>query len=156
PGSTIFPLAEAVNEHRAFFPYIGLTLAVVWAIAMGLRSVSERVPAVRSALAPLAVVLAVFAIGGHAAATYERNKVWKTEETLWRDVVEKSPTNGRGVMNYGLTKMEQGKYAEANALFERALVYNPNYVALEINLGIVNEGLRQYDVAEGHFKRALD
>src|SRR5437762_11811344 len=30
---------------------------------------------------------------------------WKSEETLWHDVVLKSPRNGRGLMNYGNTLM---------------------------------------------------
>jgi len=31
--------------------------------------------------------------------TFQRNRVWKSEETLWHDVVLKSPRNGRGLMN---------------------------------------------------------
>src|SRR6266550_6507658 len=38
-------------------------------------------------------------------ATFQRNKVWNTEETLWRDVTIKSPRNPRGLMNYGNTLM---------------------------------------------------
>lgn len=69
--------------------------------------------------------------------------------------MEKSPANGRGLMNYGLTQMGQGKYEDAKRLFDRAAVYNPNYAALEINLSIVTARLGQPAVAEAHFERAL-
>src|SRR4029077_12564851 len=63
--------------------------------------------------------------------------------------------NGRALMNYGLTQMSQGKYAEAKLYFERALVFNPYYSTLQINLGIVDGALGQRASAEEHFKTAI-
>jgi len=155
PTSSIVPLAEVSNEHRVFFPYIGLTLAVVWGFAQLVERWSERRPRMLPVATSAAVVLALVAISGNALGTYERNKVWLTEESLWRDVSEKSPANGRGLMNYGVTLMAQARFAEAKGLFERALVYNPNYAAIHINLGIVTDRLGQPAVAESYFARAL-
>ena len=31
PTSSVVPLAEPMNDHRMFFPFVGLILAVVWA-----------------------------------------------------------------------------------------------------------------------------
>ena len=36
------------------------------------------------------------------AATLVRDEVWRTEESLWRDVVEKGPGSARAQMNFGL------------------------------------------------------
>lgn len=155
PASSIFPLAEVTNDHRPFFAYIGLSLAVVWGLALFAQRQFDRHPRVRPLIAPVACAVALIAVGGNALGTYERNRVFLSDETLWRDVVEKSPANGRGLMNYGLTKMAQGKYEEAKQLFDRAAVYNPNYATLEINLGIVTDRLGQPAVAEAHFARAL-
>ena len=81
--------------------------------------------------------------------------MWRTEETLWHDVTEKSPGNGRGWMNYGLTQMTQGKYQEAKQIFERAALYAPRYSILEVNLGIACGHLGETANAELHFRRAL-
>ena len=144
PASSFFPLAEITNEHRVFFPYIGLSLACVYGVV---ESLKKR---------PVCLLcLSLLITGGLAWGTYERNKVWRTEETLWYDVTLKSPTNGRALMNYGLTQMSQGKYRRAKEYFERALVFNPFYAALEINLGIVNSSLGDLQTAETHFQRAL-
>ena len=44
-------------------------------------------------------------------------------------------------MNYGLIFMGRGDYNQALDYFNRALVYTPNYFALEINLGVANGAL---------------
>ena len=143
--TSIFPLAEVMNEHRIFVPYIGLALgSVAWAL--------ERFADRRELLATAAVAILLI----HGVATQQRNRVWATEETLWKDVVEKSPGNGRGWMNYGLTQMANGRHAEAKASFERAQPLTPNYSILEINLGIVEGQLGDHAAAEGHFRRALE
>lgn len=155
PGSSIVPLAEVANEHRVFLPYIGLALAAVSGLAVAVHQLCERWPQWRRSIAVVAASVALMVVGANAAGTYERNKAYVSEETLWRDVVEKSPANGRGLMNYGLTQMSKGKYTEARQLFERALTHTPNYASLEVNLGIVTSRLNEPAVAERHFLRAL-
>jgi tetratricopeptide (TPR) repeat protein len=137
--TSIFPLAEVANEHRIFFAYIGLVLCV-----------AALLP--RKALPAVAIVLLI----AHAIGTHERNETWKTEESLWADVVEKSPGNGRAWMNYGLTRMAKGRYIEAKNDFERAATMTPNYSVLEINRGIVEGALGNPVEAERHFRRALE
>jgi protein O-mannosyl-transferase len=155
PTSSLFPLAEVSNEHRVFMPYMGLTLAVVWGLALYIHHWCARWPRFRPLLLCGAGVIAVLIVCGHAVGTYQRNTVWRSEETLWSDVVQKSPTNGRAWMNYGLSVMAQGNYSEAQRLFEQARLYTPRYAALETNLGIVNEKLGAPLVAEQHFQSAL-
>jgi protein O-mannosyl-transferase len=145
--TSIFPLAEVENDHRMFFPFVGLTLSVSWAAALWLKSRPVRREVVA---AVCGLILLAFAAGA-----WERNKVWRTEESLWYDVTLKSPHNGRGLMNYGLTQMSQGKTERALNYFQRALVYNPNYSVLEVNLGIANGALRNDAEAERHFARAV-
>jgi Flp pilus assembly protein TadD len=143
--TSLFPLAEVMNEHRIFVPYIGLVVAVT-AFAL------IRFPDRSGALTLVAVTILVL----HGISTQQRNRVWATEETLWRDVVAKSPGNGRAWMNFGLTQMASGRYAEAKASFERAQSLTPNYSVLEINQGIVEGQLGDHAAAERHFRRALE
>lgn len=144
PTSSVFPLAEVANEHRIFFAYIGLVLIA----AALLRRAAGR-------WRELAVGAAVVILLVHAVGTYERNKTWRTEETLWADVLTKSPANGRAWMNYGLTHMAQGRYAQAKESFEKAAGLTPNYSVLAINRGIVEGELGDQITAESHFRRAL-
>ena len=151
PTSSIFPFSEIVNEHRVFFPFVGLTLAAACAAGLAL----ERFVAAPQRRIVIGGAIAVVLLAGNAIGTWQRNRVWQTEESLWLDVTLKSPQNGRGLMNYGLTRMARGDYQTARAYFERAAALTPNYSTLEINLGIVNGALGANAVAEDHFKRAL-
>ncbi len=143
--TSLMPLAEVTNDHRMFFPFVGLALAVVWTLRLAL---SRRAP--RLAIAGGLAVLLVFLLGTRA-----RNEVWRTEESLWRDVTLKSPRNGRGLMNYGLIFMARGDYATALSYYDRALLYTPNYWALEVNMGIALGAVDRDAEAERHFHRAL-
>jgi tetratricopeptide (TPR) repeat protein len=155
PTSSIIPLTEPMNEHRPFFAFVGLSLATATGLAELARRTIDRWPRLRPAVGPAVWMCAVLVLGGHAVGAYERNKVFRTEETLWLDVTQKSPANGRGLMNYGLTQMALGRYETAKEFFDRAHLYAPDYWTLETNLGIVAERLGQSTVAEAHFKRAL-
>ena len=142
PTSSIYPLAEVVNEHRVFLPYMGLALAVVFVLDALLP---RRVFAV-------IVIAAILALG---IGTWSRNQVWLTEESLWKDTIEKSPRNARALFSYGSTQMTKGNYAIAKSYFDRAETMEPAYPPLEINMGI-NEGALGNDAAaEQHFQRAL-
>jgi len=149
--TSVFPLSEVENDHRMYLPFVGLVLAVTWPAALW---VYRREANGRSLVVPAAAAcILICAVSGWA--TWQRNKVWATDEALWLDVTVKSPKNGRGLMNYGLTQMEKGDYRRALDYFTRALTYTPNYYSLEINLGIANGGLKQDIAAEQHFQRAI-
>ena len=140
PSSSVVPLAEVMNHHRTFFPYMGLIMAVVWAGHLLVNKLTSGTP---SSLAKGLITLVLVGIFGvHAYGTYERNEVWDNDVSLWKDVTIKSPKNGRGLMNYGLTEMRAGKMESAITYFEKAL--NTGYGRhpyLYINLGIAKNSL---------------
>jgi tetratricopeptide (TPR) repeat protein len=91
----------------------------------------------------------------NAYGVSQRNKVWKTEESLWLDVTHKSPLNGRGLMNYGLTQMAKGNYTIADSCFEKALTTLPYYSTLYINLGVLKGAMNKPQDAENNFNKAI-
>ena len=145
--TALTPLSEVENDHRMFLPFVGLAISVSWAGWLLIRPWRTS----RVAVGLAAAILIACAWGTHA-----RNEVWRTEETLWRDVTQKSPGNGRGWMNYGLTQMQKGDLAAAYAHFERSRALNPNYSLIEINLGIASGALGRNAEAERHFRRAIE
>lgn len=149
PTSSVVPLAEVLNDHRVYFPFVGLTLAVVSAGWRVLDAQPSRQGAKRVAAALALIMLACFAFG-----TRQRNAVWRTEETLWLDVTRKSPENGRGLMTYGVIQMGKGNYAEADQYFARALQYTPRYAYLHVNIGVLKGALGDAAGAERHFREA--
>jgi protein O-mannosyl-transferase len=150
-STSVLPLAEVMNDHRTFFPYIGLVIAIAGAASLLInRRIGYGAPAKIGALCALA-----FFLSANGYATFQRNKVWQSEETLWRDVTLKSPRNGRGLMNYGNTLMAKGDFPGALDYFHRAEELTPHYSVLLINLAIAEDATKESAKAEQHFKDAL-
>jgi len=150
-STSLLPLAEVMNDHRTFFPYVGLVIAMAGAASLLVnRGIAYSAPAKIAATCAVALFLCA-----NGYATFQRNKVWKSEETLWHDVVLKSPRNGRGLMNYGNTLMAKGDFAGALDYFHSAQQLTPQYYVLLINLAIAEDATKQSAAAEQHFKDAL-
>ncbi|MEO8349419.1 MAG: tetratricopeptide repeat protein [Acidobacteriota bacterium] len=152
PSSSFFSLSEMINEHRPYFAYIGLVLCLTAASGDFLlaRGGSRSRVRVRSAAA-----LGILLLAAHGVGTFQRNRVWLNDETLWRSVTQASPANGRAWMNYGLIFMKRGDYAEARSCFEKADALLKDYDVLEINMGILEGATNRPLEAERHFQRAL-
>lgn len=149
--TSLLPMAEVMNDHRTFLPYIGLIIA---AAAVASLTIKGR----KSYRRPLAVagsLAVVLFLCGNGYATNQRNKVWRNNESLWRDVVGKSPGNSRGLMNYGNVLMKKGDYADALGYFRRAEVIAPRYSTLFINIAIAEGANGQLAQAERDFRKAL-
>ena len=148
--TAIYPLNEVENDHRMFLPFIGLSLAVVGTVALLLRrhaSASRQ----RFATAAGLALLAAFAWGTHG-----RNEVWHTEETLWRDAIEKSPNNSRAHFTLAIALSEiEGRLPEAISEYQAALRIKPDYteghnnlaVALSAFPGRLPEAISEYETA---------
>jgi protein O-mannosyl-transferase len=151
--TSVYRLSEVENDHRMYLPFVGLVLSATWATALLVERLASKVnPTI---VHRTAAVLVMLLLTASAYGTHRRNVAWRTEESLWLDDLQKSPHNGRGLMNYGLTQMSQGNYPVALDYFQRALIYTPNYATLEINLGIVNGAMNNAPEAERHFLRAI-
>ena len=147
--TAVTPLAEIANDHRMFFPFVGLSLAVTWGAWLLIHRLSPTVAA-RVTVTVLIVVLTGEIVGVRA-----RNEVWRTDESLWLDVTRKSPTNGRGLMNYGVARMANADFTTAIDHFERAVKFSPNYSLLYVNLGVAYGAVQRRTEAEAAFRRAL-
>ena len=147
PSSSIVPLAEPMNDHRTFLAYVGLIFVLV------------AVLAVRAPATPQGNAFSCFVFVGvlliHGFSTHQRNLVWKTEESLWRDVSLKSPKNGRGWMNYGLTQMMKGNFIEADIAYREAKKSVPTYPALHINIAVLKSAMGFPIDAEESFQLAM-
>jgi protein O-mannosyl-transferase len=149
--TSLFPLAEVMNDYRTFLPYIGLVIALAGAGRLLVASLDRQSSASKIAVA----VAVILFLCGNGYATFQRNKVWQTEETLWHDVVLKNPRNGRGLMVYGIQLMNKGDFVSALDYFDRAQQFSPRYSVLLINRAIAENATGQSAAAEQHFKEAL-
>lgn len=152
--TSVIPLAEVTNDHRMYFAFVGLSLSVVASILYLLLKTEKQIRLSTAKKASIAFG-ALLILSLNAYGVYQRNKVWKDDETLWFDVTVKSPLNGRGLMNYGLTQMEKGDYDRAIIYFEKAKPFVPNYNSLYINLAIAKGAIGKHQEAMNNFEKAI-
>lgn len=126
-SSGLVPLPDLMAEHRTYLPSAGFFILIVcaldWLRLRGARLTRLAVPALAGA--------AVLALG---IATGTRNEVWRTNETMWVDVVAKQPENSRAWNNLGVHYAEQKRMKDAVACFHRALEIAPVYYYAMQNL----------------------
>lgn len=154
PTSSIVPFGQVSNDHRTFFPYLGLVLALGWYIGLLLHKYADRIKTMK--WVPYALVVVYLGIiGAHSYGIRQRNEVWNDSDSLWYDVTIKSPKNARGLMNYALGLMRQGKFEETQDYFNRAMELWPNYSYLHINMGVLKSAMGQNDEAEHFYTNAI-
>jgi tetratricopeptide (TPR) repeat protein len=149
PHSSLVPLAEMVNGHRPYLATAGLFILFAAALYLALARLGRWPVAQLVALAALlAVPLTIL--------TYERNKVWESDFTLWRDTAAKSPNSPRAQMNYGLALMRKGQYAEAEGCYRSSIRLAPYYALAYTNLGIVLAAQGKNADAAAQYDRAVE
>jgi tetratricopeptide (TPR) repeat protein len=150
PTSTVLPLAEAVNEHRPYAGVAGLAWGTVWVFgrlgSWAKGTLWER-PAPRVAVA-VAALLALL------AATIARNEVWHDDLSLWSDVVQKAPDNGRAHLNYGLSLAAVGRDSEALAQYDECARVWPGYAYCPLDRGVLLAALGRKTEALAEYKKA--
>lgn len=152
--TSLMPLADVTNDHRMFFPFVGLALAVFWGLRLVLFRKTERLTMNPSWIHGTVIGLAVV-LCAEAAGTHVRNQVWRNEESLWHDVTIKSPRNARGWSSYGASFINREDFAGALPVLQRAEQLQPYDPVVQLNLGIVSGGQGRDAEADRHFRQAL-
>lgn len=128
------PRSNVIFEHKLYLISFGFLLATVTALSMVIPN--------RLTLAKILICLtAILAI-----ATFERNRVWANELTLWEDVIKKSPEKARVNANLGRVYGSMGRYNEAIYYLSRAIAISPDNITYE-NRGVIYSRQGRNDLA---------
>jgi tetratricopeptide (TPR) repeat protein len=68
-------------------------------------------------------------------AAYDRNQIWKDEETVWADVTGKSPGKARGYNNLGKAYSDRGFIDKALQEYKKGVRVNPSVARIHYNIG---------------------
>ena len=131
--SSFIPLADLIFEHRTYLPSVGFFMILTIGIYQLIWQKNKKI----------ALGLIFLIIGTNSFATYQRNKVWKNEGTLWNDVIAKSPNKARPYLCRGNYYKNLKRNKEALSDFTKSISLNPAYIEPYNNKGttLYNEGL---------------
>jgi protein O-mannosyl-transferase len=129
PGSSVVPiLQQPIAESRMYLSLAGILVLVIVGGYIWLGS--------RVLVAGFLLVIAGVGL------TLHRNPVYRSEESLWRDVIAKRPENPRAHYNLGVWLDLSGRRAEAVTEYKVAIVLSPTYADAHNNFGnaLLEEG----------------
>ena len=144
--SSFIPLSDVIFEHRTYLPSVGYFLLLTTIICLFLWNKYRY----------LAISIFVIIIVSNSFLTFERNKVWKDNLTLWNDVILKSPAKARPYINRGFAYVGLGQFDMALNDFSKAIDINPKYTDSYYNCGLAYVSLGQFDNALAEYSRAIE
>jgi tetratricopeptide (TPR) repeat protein len=167
-GATVFAL-----WRRPALGFLGAWFFLILAPTSSVVPVATQIMAEHRVYLPLAAVITLALVGGHAFAgsrsllvwlaaavglgwlTARRNADYRSELTLWRSAVAAYPNNPRAHSNLGLALFESGQLPEAIAQYGAPLRLAPDSAEIHNNLGNVLFLTGQPEAAMAEFDEAL-
>jgi tetratricopeptide (TPR) repeat protein len=150
--SSIIPIREVIFEHRLYLPGGGVVVSAVTLLFVASNRLAQRWKRAEKMLVPVFIVLVVALV----STTHARNGVWRSEVSLWEDVVRKAPENGRGHNNLGNAYGKIGDYDRAFVHLERALSLKPYYPVAYNGLGNAYNAKGLSDKAIENYQAAIE
>jgi Flp pilus assembly protein TadD len=150
--------------YRASLPMFGLLLVLgdillaVWVRVGSLDPRKAQLAAAASACT------AAIVIGLLSAVTVSKSKLWNDPVAFWSDIVEGLPSHDKNVEkrvaadaldNLGVALQEQGRQAEAIALFRRAIEVQPLYPYAYVDMAISYAALGDNTQAESSLQQSI-
>lgn len=105
PTSSFSPLPDVAFEHRMYLPLAGVLAFLVVAT----HSLAGKYRWLCGAIVLSSVV--VFTL-----LTHFRNETYRSQETMWRDVIRKQPANFRTYISLSAALLEEGRYKEVDII----------------------------------------
>jgi tetratricopeptide (TPR) repeat protein len=146
PESSVIPIKDVIFEHRLYLPMAGFSIFFVSGLYYLFRPKRFRLT-----LTTLSLLLIVY-----SSITYQRNKVWLDELSLWSDTVRKSPNKARPYNNQGLVYYQKGDLDKALSNYNKAIELDPNFAAAYNDAGLVYRTRKEFDQALYYFSKAIE
>lgn len=128
--SSFLPL-ELIYEHRVYLPSVGFFLLVSVFLIREVDKFASREKAKNLTKTGVVVALVI----PLSFLTYQRNKVWQSELTIWQDSVVKSPNKARPHYNLANEYSRRKEYDKAISHYLKAIQIKPDYYKAHNNLG---------------------
>jgi tetratricopeptide (TPR) repeat protein len=110
--STILPL-EIIHEHRNYLPSLFIFLPISYYIILFIKDFSPK----KNRFVSLLLLLTITAfVSINVLTTINRNSLWETEETLWKDSLKNEPNSARPYLNLAKVFYEQNRLSEASQM----------------------------------------
>ncbi len=137
------PRANIIAEHKLYLLSIGFCIA----LCVGIYEIAKNIKEFKVVVS---VIIIIFSF-----LTFQRNKVWKDEITLWQDVVKGSPNKPRGLLNLGKAYADYGQPQLALKYYDEVIKVDSRDFKAYNNKGNVYYRAKQFSLALKNYNEAL-
>ncbi|MDD4955751.1 MAG: tetratricopeptide repeat protein, partial [Candidatus Omnitrophica bacterium] len=134
PESSIIPIDDLIFEHRLYLPVFGYGLFLTCGLCYLFKSKQSKV---------IIVILSLLVIS-YSVMAYLRNSVWRSELTLWSDVVRKTAHKARPYINLGIIYGSKAEYDKAIFDFNKAIEIDPGSALAYYNRAVAYNAKGKY------------
>jgi tetratricopeptide (TPR) repeat protein len=144
--ASIIPIPNLIFEHRTYLPSFGFFLILSTTVFVILW------PKYKSIASGILVII----IASNSYLTYERNKVWKDDVTLWNDNIRKAPNKARPYLTLAWWYVQEKQWDKALADYTQAIAINPKYAETYYDRSYVYGYLNSFDKAIADLSKAIE
>lgn len=146
----VFPIGTTMADRLLFVPGLGVGLLIAWTL-------SAYAQYRKGIIGLVALVSLIFFV-----QTWQRNRVWAANETLFTEDVTHAPNSARVHFNYATLLQQQlgstflpAAADPALAQFDRAVRLDPGYLEAYINRGRLLQSVKRYEDAATNYREGL-
>ncbi len=143
--SSIIPIRDVIFEHRLYLPMFGFALIISSIVMKYVGKLSLKTSS---------LILIAFIVT-YSIFSFNRNKVWASQYSLWEDITRKSPQKPRPWYNLGKICLDEGKYNKAIKYSKNSLEVDPTQANAWYNIGLCFERLGSQQKAPVYYFRAI-
>jgi tetratricopeptide (TPR) repeat protein len=152
PQSSIIPIIDVIFEHRVYLPSVGSFIAIAFASDMVLNKLRNRWHISNRLIIGAAIsIIAILTM-----TTFVRNSIWKSEISLWEDVIKKFPDNARALNNISAAYIDAGRYEDAIKSSKKVLLLVPDNANAYNNIGYAYFKLGKLNEAKTALTKAIE
>jgi len=162
-AGTLFPALGFIDLYPMRFSFVAdhfqylASLGIIVPIAAGVAEAGRWIENTRSGPIRWAafggVVSAVAVLAG---LTFQQTRIYRDEDTLWRDTLHKNPASWMAHNNLGQLHGAREEYELALKHFQRAIELNPSDYLAETNVAEALNRLGRYEEAVVHLQHVIE
>lgn len=146
PVYNIYPITHHFADRYLYLPLAGIIIFIMSVV----HHATDRLKHGTYFHIFLIPILCMFSL-----LVIERNTVWKNDFSLWSDSVKKTPYSCLAHTNFGILRVNQGRFEDAIKEFRIALNLKPDFYQAHNELGYVYYKMGRLEIAEREFQAAL-
>ncbi|QPJ65353.1 MAG: tetratricopeptide repeat protein [Candidatus Nitrohelix vancouverensis] len=156
PTHSFLPRLDLLSERNLYTAGFGASLVLATLLYL-CGAAFERMFANRGRALRWAFLLTLPIL--FSALTVERNLVYRSQASLWQDVLDKAPGKPRALHNLGHFYLKQDDYENAYVVFNKLSIAKttPFYLSqARANLGLIYQSRQDINRARQEFEKAID